>query len=443
MIQLSNIFFLSIILLSLVACDKKDSAPIQDSQSRSKQDSLGTLYTEVHSSHFKPPIINSIQFPAGGSGAASWGATGKDDNGNIYVGVSTYPKYNNTAFLYQLDPSTNKVVEQSDVVSQLKRLNLFSKGQSQNKIHSKIYQADDGYLYFTSFDEGGENASRGTLSRHGSHFWRKKPNDQNWEHLLATDESLIALNTDGRYVYVLGYWNHVLYQYDTLSRRFNRITVGSVNGHISRNFLVNANGRVFVPRIADTEDNAIAVNLMEYDDQLNLIDTHPLEYYLDANRFSQHGIISYINMRNGDIYFITGQSALYRVYRTADNKHKVDFVAFIDELDNPGGYFSSLFTIDGEDFLVGLGRLPNAATYSWFIHQISSKTTVMYDVKDYNNRFLLYGSATRDDLGSLYLVGVDTNDRNKHIPQLLQLTYPILQVDKNIESIDTTLHTEN
>lgn len=429
--RLFNTVFYSMILLSLAACEKKDDAEIQDGAIRSSQDSVGTLYTKVSSSHFKPPIINSLPLPLGGSGSVSWGASGKDDRGNIYIGVSTYPKYNNTAFLYQLDPNTNKIVKQSDVISQLKKSNIYSDGHSQNKIHSKIYQADDGYLYFTSFDESGESADKNILPTHGSHLWRKKPEDQDWEHLLATKEALIALNTDGRYVYALGYWNHVLYQYDTLSRRFNRTTVGSIKGHISRNFLVSANGHVFVPKVEEAEDGSITANLMEYDDQLTLLDTHPLNYYLDPNRYSQHGIISYINMKNGDIYFITGEGALYRVHSTINKQHKVEFVTFIDESDKPGSYFSSLFTIDGEDFLVGLGKLPTNTTYSWFIHLISSKTTVMYDVKEYNSQFLLYGSATRDNLGNLYIVGVDTNDGSKHIPQLLQLTYSFSQITEN------------
>lgn len=413
-----------LVLLGLVACAKEvDNLP-RSEKARTKQDSIGTLYTKVQAAHFKPPTINSLSFPDGGKGAVSWGATGKDDNGNIYIGVSTYPQSNNTAFLYQLNPNTDTFVEQGDVISQLKKSNIYSEGESQNKIHSKIYQADDGYLYFTSFDEEGESASRGILPTYGSHLWRKKPEDLDWEHLLATKEALIALNTDGRYVYALGYWNHILYQYDTLSRRFNRITVGSINGHISRNFLVSSNGRVFVPKVETSSNGVANTSLMEYDDQLNLVATHKLEFYLDKARFSQHGIISYINMANGDIYFITGEGALYRIYRSAGNTHVVDFVSFINESDQPGSYFSSMFSTDGEDFLVGLGKLPKASTYSWFIHQISSKTTVMYDVKDFNNRFLLYGSVTRDDLGNLYVVGVDTNDRNKHVPQLLQLSYP-------------------
>lgn len=421
--RLSTSIVCLITLVGLVACAKEVDILVQEKQTRDKQDTLGTLYTEVHPSHFKPPKITSLSFPDEGIGAVSWGATGKDDKGNIYIGVSTYPQSNNTAYLYQLDPLTNTLVEQGDVISQLKKSNIYLDGESQNKIHSKIYQADDGYLYFTSFDEEGESASNGILPTYGSHLWRKKPQDLDWEHLLATKEALIALNTDGRYVYALGYWNHVLYQYDTLSRRFNRVTVGSTIGHVSRNFLVSANGRVFVPKVDDTNDGAISANLMEYDDQLNLVATHNLEYYLDKARFSQHGIISYINMENGDIYFITGEGALYRIHITSGNDHQVDFVTFIDESNQPGGYFSSMFSTDGEDFLVGLGKLPKASTYSWFIHQISTNTTVMYDVKEYNNRFLLYGSVTRDDQGKLYIVGVDTNDRSKHVPQLLQLSY--------------------
>lgn len=417
-IYLNSPLTLLLLCSMLFGCEKADQHKV-----RTIEQTIGSAFTEIRPVHFKPPYFSSLSLPPEENGAASWGATGRDDLGNVYFGVSTYTSVHNTAFLYQLNPSTQKVVFQGDVVTQLKKTGFYSDGVSQNKLHSKFYQADDGYIYFTSFDETGESASKGILPTYGSHIWRKKPNNPDWEHLLATKEALIAINTDGRYIYSLGYWNHVLYQFDTLTSRFNRITVGSVAGHISRNFLVTSTGNVFVPKVDLLPDKSLMINLMEYDHELNLMDTHPLEHYSSGNYNSDHGIISYTNMKNGDIYFITSIGALYRISKTTNSKHNVHFISFIGEGNESGGYFPSLFSLDGEGFLVGFGRLPNKEHYSWFIHELSTQVTVTYDVAEFNNKFLLYGSVTKDNFGNMYVVGVDLNIRSKSVPKILQLSY--------------------
>jgi hypothetical protein len=69
----------------------------------------------------------------------------------------------------------------------------------------------------------------------------------------------------------------VLYQYDTVTQSINKVTVGSVNGHISRNFLASQNGHVFVPKIEFSANNTLKVNLNEYDNTLNLVASTHLE----------------------------------------------------------------------------------------------------------------------------------------------------------------------
>jgi hypothetical protein len=215
----------------------------------------------------------------------------------------------------------------------------------------------------------------------------------------------------------------VLYQYDTLSGRLNNTKVGAINGHISRNFLVSQNGRVFVPKVEKSSDDTISVNLHEYNSNLNLVDTHKLEHYLEYKKYSQHGIISYINMKNGDMYFVTGVGALYKISQTNNSQHKVTFEAYLSETNDKGGYFPSLFSIDGENFLVAFGRLPNSKHYSWLIYETTTKTLATYDIDNFTNKHLLYGSVTCDNLGNLYVVGVDTNDSSKHQPEILKLSY--------------------
>jgi hypothetical protein len=419
---LYNICLIGLMITFFLGCDKSIEEQNQELTQRTVEQSLGTHFNEVKSKHFRPPNVTQLEFPIISEGSVLWGATGRDDYGHIYFGVSTYSKNSDTAFLYQYSPQSERLIKQSDVISQLKKADLYTDGISQNKLHSKFYQADDGYLYFTSFDEQGENGKKGTLPIHGGHFWRKKPNDLDWEHILATKEALIAVNTDGRYVYGLGYWGHILYQYDTKTQVSNQIRVGAIHGHISRNFLVSQNGRVFVPKVERASDQLI-VNLNEYDSALNLVASTPLEHYLYDNKSSQHGIVSYTNMKNGDIYFVTAVGALYKISLANSSKHQVSFEAFLSDTNEWGGYFPSLFSINGENFLVAFGRLPNSKNYSWLVYETSTKTTATYGFKNFDNKNLLYGSVTRDNFGNLYLVGVDQATRKKHKPVIFKFAY--------------------
>jgi len=410
-----------LILIAVMGCSPQPKVEVVNTHSLSLQDRLGTRFVAVNNKHFKAPKVKEISFQIPDDGAAIWGATGRDSEGNIYVGVSTYAKEDRTAYLFQYDPITEKSVLQGDVLSQLKRLNIYRPGMGQSKLHSKFYQAEDGYLYFSSFDEKGETSEINPTW--GGHLWRKLPHSVEWEHILASEDALIAVNTDGRFVYALGYWDHVLYQYDTVNQSINKVTVGSVKGHISRNFLVTQNGHVFVPKVEFSANNTLIVNLNEYDSALNLVASTPLEHYLYDNKHSKHGIVSYINMKNGDIYFVTAVGALYKISQTNNNKHQVNFEVFLSETDEAGGYFPSLFSLNGENFLGVLGRLPSSKHYSWLVYETSTKTTAIYDLKSLYSRNLLYGSVTRDNSGRLYVVGVDRSNRSKHQPMILQLSY--------------------
>ncbi len=126
---------------------------------------------------------------------------------------------------------------------------MLREGAHQAEVPLKIIEGPDGYLYFASMDEDGENPDGSQLPTWGGHLWRMNLRTHRWEHLLATKEALIAAGGAGRYVYALGYFGHVLYQYDTETNRTARVEVGSVDGHISRNFLVDRRGHVFVPRL--------------------------------------------------------------------------------------------------------------------------------------------------------------------------------------------------
>lgn len=59
----------------------------------------GTRFLPTNS--FDAPLIQRVQLPTPGDGDAVWGATGRDDRGRIYVGVSSHGDGRQTAHLYQ------------------------------------------------------------------------------------------------------------------------------------------------------------------------------------------------------------------------------------------------------------------------------------------------------------------------------------------------------
>lgn len=415
-----KVTFICTVLFTHFSCNKQNSTLTKVEHTRTLEQVVGTIYQPIERKHFSAPQITTLDIT---KGSAIWGATGRDDDGNIYIGVSSPQGKDNTAYLYQYNPTESTLIPQSDVITQLKKANLFSQNVSQNKIHSKIYQANDGYLYFTSFDEKGENSKKGIPPIHGGHLWRKKPKSVDWEHLFATKEAPIALNTDGRFIYTLGYWGHILHQYDTSTGKSKSTSLNSLTEHISRNILVSLDGHVFVPKVTKSSNGNISTTLVEYNQELEPVDLHPIEHYLELDNYSQHGIVAYSTMANGDIYFITAQGALYKLAQTPESKYQLEFQIFLDEEEQKGSYLASLFTLDGDKFLVSLGRQKSTEGYSWLVYEISTKTLASYKIDDINKKTLLYGSLTRDNSGSLYVVGTDMSDRKQHKPIALKIEY--------------------
>ena len=151
--------------------------------------------------------------------------------------------------VFEYDSSAGKLTLRGDIVARLQQAGQYRDGEGQMKVHSKFVQADDGWLYFASMDEQGEHENGSKLPTWGSHLWRLQPDGDRWEHLLAAPEGLIAVSGGARWIYTLGYFKHILYQYDTTNGKVNSIVVGSVDGHISRNFLSDQDGHVYVPRL--------------------------------------------------------------------------------------------------------------------------------------------------------------------------------------------------
>jgi acid phosphatase (class A) len=367
-----------------------------------------------------------IPLPSSFPAEAIWGSTGRDASGHIWVGVSTRG-YGPSAHLLEYAPDTGKFRDRGDVVSELKRAGVWRPGEDQIKIHTKIVQAEDGYLYFASFDEEGESVSRAIKPKWGGHLWRLKPNSDHWEHLRAVPEGMVALAGYGSWIYALGYWDHVLYQYDTKKRAWRSVTVGSVRGHVSRNIVVDLHGHVFVPRAREWRPEEAAAHpmelfsaeLVEFDTNLKEVGTTRLNNYIDphAGRDS-HGIIGLAYLANGSIVVSTHRGYLYRITPANSGAAKVEGLGWI--YPNGPSYAASLFPVDGERYLAAVTTVEGAPA-QWVVYDLRTRQgrarPLPFEIEDP----LLYGTSTRDDKGRLYVVGWQKNLPHGHKPIMLQI----------------------
>ena len=372
------------------------------------------------------PRVVEIPLPSSFPAEAIWGSTGRDASGHIWVGVSTRG-YGPSAHLLEYAPDTGKIRDRGDVVSELKRAGIWRDGEEQSKIHTKIFQAEDGYLYFASFDEEGESVSRGIKPKWGGHLWRLKPNSDHWEHLHAMPEGMVALAGYGNWVYALGYWDNVLYQYDTKKGTWRSLTVGSVRGHVSRNIVVDLHGHVYVPRArewrpaeaAGHPTELFSAELVEFDTNLKEAGATRLDNYIDpsAGRDS-HGIIGLTTLANGSIVVSTHRGYLYRITPANSGASKIEGLGWV----HPGGpsYAASLFAVDGARYLAAVATVGSAAP-QWLIYDLRTQQGRAGPLPIKIQDPLLYGTSTRDNNGRFYVVGWQKNFPGGHKPVMLQI----------------------
>ncbi len=353
---------------------------------------------------------------------AIWGATGHDRRGHVWFGITSNDEKSGSAHLLEFDPSTHAVVDRGNVVAELERLRLRRPGERQMKIHSRIVQMPDGYLYFSSMDESGENPDGSKLPDWGGHLWRIGPNDR-WEHLATTPEALIAVAGGGHYVYALGYFDHVLYQFNIQTRAINSIKIGSVGGHISRNFFADGRGHVFVPRLSrrSTEPGQrVDVSLVEFGTDLRQVASFPLPEYLEDRPTDSHGIVAVHPDGSGGWYFATGKGRLYQVKAGTGSSTLTDLGWY-----HPAGprYVATMFRDDRTGTLYGVTLAPQHGSrrLEWIVRNPAGDATVSAlpfgDAPELPHRTSLYGSMTRDLKGRFYIAGTI-----KYKPVLLQIS---------------------
>ena len=277
----------------------------------SYEDLMGCRYTAVDQAPLGPVIVRAIALPDFPGAWASWGATGRDSSGHIWVGVSAAGVEQPSAHLFEYDPVADVLVDRGDVVGELRRANLLRQGEGQMKIHSRIVQGEDGHLYFASMDEQDERTDGSRLPRWGSHLWRLRLPERRWEHLLAVPQALIAVAGSGRWIAALGYFNHVVYQYDCRAGTSRSVTVGSLGGHMC-NLFCDIQGHIYVPRLKP-DPPGMRTTLVELDTQLREMAETPLNFYTQTRDDDSHGLVGFQPLADQSIVFVTDQGWLYGV----------------------------------------------------------------------------------------------------------------------------------
>lgn len=371
---------------------------------------LGTHFAEASDRWSRPPTLTPIPLPEIEGANAIWGSTGRDDDGNIYFGVSCSGVDQPSAALCVLRPAAKAAESLGDVVSNLRRAGLAVGRTSQMKIHGKPVQANDGYVYFASMDEQGEREDGSALPIHGSHLWRIPAGGGSWQHLAAVPEALIATACTGRYVFALGYFGHVLYRYDTVSGALDRTEVGSVGGHVSRNFLVDVQEHVYVPRVSRSDDGGpLTAEMVELGHDLREVTAHRLANYGATPDFRSHGIVSWVALRDGTLVFNTVDGQLHRLTPKPNGPSDLEQLGWI----HPQGesYTAVLTCPDGERFLCAISRRPAGREYEYLLYDLAERHGRVL-VLDEPSRELLarphtlvYGSHTLDDGSGAYVVG--------------------------------------
>jgi len=374
------------------------------------------------------PQVVPIPVPAFPGAHAIWGSIGQDESGHVWFGVTADARPF-SAHLFEYDTAADRITDRGNVLEALSAAERQRSGEHQAKIHSRIVQGPDDYLYFASMDEEGERDDGSKLPTWGGHLWRLKLGTYRWEHLLATPEALIAVAAGDRFVYALGYFGHVLFQYDTTSGNVARVPVGSVAGHVSRNFIADYRGHAYVPRLsvdaASLGRPAFKVSLVELGRGMEELKETPLEteHYIYRSPVDSHGITGVQEMADGSWYFTTHVGFLYRIKPPARSNSPIDNApATVERVGwlHPTGpvYVASLFTPDGANTLLALAHnnLVEGATgrYQWLTFDLTSGVSRVAPFAvsglddDLVSRMLLYGSATRDAAANHYVVGVRT-----------------------------------
>ncbi|MDB4543022.1 hypothetical protein N9241_02145 [bacterium] len=399
---------------------------------RSYEARIGTAFDTPDSPPITGVVATEIELPAEG-GDSIWGALGVTAETNVWAGISGSGSKGGQ--LLSLKAVDNVARSRGSVADQRIPDQSPEANQTQSKIHSRIREADDGFVYFTSMDETNESWRDKQLPQYGGRLWRLKPGQKAWEQVMTTPEALIALETTGRYVYALGYWGHVLYQFDTSSGRTERLQIGSDCGHVSRNFLVDLREHVYVPKVVSkpgsTECRAedMTVSLVEVSPTMQVVAAHALPDYLGISAAHQsQGITAYAYRQDESIIFSTMNGDLYHLI--AHGRQPALILPLGNMLPGTKSKVTNLVSLDGKSLLGAAVMLRGKQEKGlhWLVHDTSTTDTrtipinLPADLQPFK-AVLLYGSGIRDGQGHVYVGGRIQHQSGRIRPLLLRLSF--------------------
>jgi hypothetical protein len=386
----------------------------------------GTRFRTAPSIPNLSPALKAIAVPGSDGARAVRGSTGVDRAGHIWFGVSAVDSragLNRAARLFEFRPESRVILDHGDPISHLERAGLLRRGERQPLIASRIVPGPGGYLYFASGDDTGIG-SWGFLKRPewGSHLWRLKPGSARWEHLMTVPEYLLAVAGGGERVFALGWHGHVLFAYDTTSGAVESVRVGSIEAHMSRNLLADHRGHAYVPRLRFTVEtpSRLEITLVEFTPDLREVGQTRLDHYLAGDPSLENGITGVQTLADGSIAFVTAEGYLYRVTPGESGPSMVAALGWFD----PQGptYVATLFTYDGERYLVGTSERDGLK--QWLVYDLVRGTSTAVPLPrwaevidlagaegplalpiEIGAATVLSGCATRDNQGNFYMAG--------------------------------------
>ena len=452
-----NLFF-CIALFQCVGCDSFEpfdkssdaiaSRGLESSESLEKLLSREEVSRRLDSGYAKKPELRflrapklrSLELPLMHGMNSIWGATGRDHLGRIYYGVSAWDGLEDpSATLWRFDPRNDSFEFLGSVNEKLDELKLRRRtpfSETQVKIHSKIFQAEDGKIYFSTQDEHQEKEDGSSGALFGGRLFSVDPDSQNWECIHTAPEGLIALAARGRYVVAEGYFGHVIYQYDTQNKTVRSKRLGTFKGHVSRNIFMDRRMHVYAIRVQPAEGDdqqgvyqvegqRQRVSLVELDTRLEEVQDWPLDDYLLTGTTSSEGITGFCELNDGSIVFVAQTGALWKISMDND-KAKLDRLGWFSS-EGPS-FCGGLFCPFGDRYVCGFSIKKEGAPYRWTVFDIDRLTSCSLKLDQESqslmNRenLLAYGTETIDHQARAYVVGWRQLNDGK-APHILQLTW--------------------
>ena len=383
------------------------------------------------------PKLRELEVPDSYGNTAIWGATGRDTQGRMYFGIAAERVENPSAKLLRYVPETQEFELLGLVNEKLEELGIRKQHpfpETQMKIHSKIVQAGDGKLYFSSQDENQEAGDGSSNALFGGRLFSLDPVSGQWECIHETPEGLIAVTGRGRYVVTQGYFGHVLYQYDTQQKKIRKEKLGTYKGHISRNIFMDRRGHVYGIRAGLADDkqtegvyqvgtDRVRVSLVELDTEFQHVNEWPLSDYAPSGNADSHGITGFCEFNNGNIVFVTHTGALWQISLATGNA-ELERLGWMDP--RGSAYCASLFAPYGDRYVGGF--VTTKEGYQWVVYDVRLKKSVILRLDSQSRRvleiphLLVYGCETLDNENRGYIVGWKKIPRG-YGPQAIELRW--------------------